>query len=701
MIVVVAAMKGGVGKTTTAVYLAALAASGRRSTTLVDADAQASAADWLERTEDERTESVELVEAPTERLLGKALAKLDAEDVAIVDTPPGHERLTAKALELADVVVIPTRVGGVETPRVEAVLDLVPRKTPAGLVICSARTFTRLVDMVAGWKEVGVQVWGTIPERVTIRRVRRTGCPTTASSPIAPSGAAPSAPTARAEAGSPRRVVIRCRPVRQQWSERVGRRFGVVRPLRGTPGDDVVGTPRIACAHGAPRALKRPRQEGSGAAAALVPARRRHLMKPRRERSSTIATALAGAFLAGEWDPPAMGRRAKRALGDRRKWLTDLAHVVGFPRAARRPAPRARRARRGVRDVLVHARGPEATASRPRLDGGADRDGRAPLARAHGERPERACHMARRHPGPPRLVRGSPVARTERDRRAAPPLLAPMAPQGRRLAAAARSPEDRDEEIFQRRILRAILDRIPAHEATHGFCHGRSVLTAAEPHRGQEVVIRIDLETFFTTVTAGRVYGLFRLAGYPEPVAHTLTGLCTTTTPTAVLHDAPAAPPDRVDKRRRMLQALREPHLPQGSPTSPTLANLIAYGLDRRLSGLAAKLDATYTRYADDLIVSGPDDLGRRSESVVALVRRDRRGQGLRVHEGKDAGPRPQRQLVTGLVVNERLNVRRAEYDRLRAILHDAALHGPEAANRGSPGLQGAPRGPGSPGSAG
>ncbi|MBV9952098.1 MAG: ParA family protein [Acidimicrobiia bacterium] len=169
MIVVVAAMKGGVGKTTTAVYLAALAAMARRSTSLVDADAQASAADWLERSEDERTGSVELVEAPTERLLGKALNRLDAEDVAIVDTPPGHERLTAKALELADVVVIPTRVGGVETPRVEAVLDLVPKKTPAGLVVCSARTFTRdYVDMVAGWKEVGVQVWGTVPERVAI-----------------------------------------------------------------------------------------------------------------------------------------------------------------------------------------------------------------------------------------------------------------------------------------------------------------------------------------------------------------------------------------------------------------------------------------------------------------------------------------------------------------------------------------------------
>jgi chromosome partitioning protein len=169
MILVVAALKGGVGKTTTSVYLAAVAASGRREVTLVDADPQASAADWLEVAEDESLEPVELVEAPTERLLAKALGRVDGEGVAIVDTPPGHERLLAKALELADVVVIPTRVGGVETPRVSVVLDMVPRKVPAGLVICSARTYTRdYQELLLDWAEVGVPVWGSVPERVNI-----------------------------------------------------------------------------------------------------------------------------------------------------------------------------------------------------------------------------------------------------------------------------------------------------------------------------------------------------------------------------------------------------------------------------------------------------------------------------------------------------------------------------------------------------
>ena len=169
MIVVVAALKGGVGKTTTSVYLAAVAASNRRSVTLVDADPQASGADWVEIAGDEILERVGFVEAPTDRLLARALDSIERDDVAIVDTPPGNERVLATAVARADVVVIPTRVGGVETPRVEAVLDMVPTRVPVGLVICSARTYTRdYQDVVAAWSEARVPVWGSVPERVAI-----------------------------------------------------------------------------------------------------------------------------------------------------------------------------------------------------------------------------------------------------------------------------------------------------------------------------------------------------------------------------------------------------------------------------------------------------------------------------------------------------------------------------------------------------
>jgi chromosome partitioning protein len=168
VIVVVAAVKGGVGKTTSSVYLAALGAN-RRAATIIDADPQAAAAEWIEQSSDEQLKKVNVVEAPTERLISKALDKLGSDEVVMIDTPPAHDRLLAKIITRSDVVLIPTRVGGVEAPRVEAVLAMVPEGTPAGLVITSARTFTRdYQDALAAWSEARVPVWGTVPERVAI-----------------------------------------------------------------------------------------------------------------------------------------------------------------------------------------------------------------------------------------------------------------------------------------------------------------------------------------------------------------------------------------------------------------------------------------------------------------------------------------------------------------------------------------------------
>ena len=161
-------MKGGVGKTTSSVYLAALGAN-RRAATIIDADPQAAAAEWIEQSNDEQLKKINVVEAPTERLIGKALDKLGRDELVVIDTPPAHDRLLGKIISRGDVIVIPTRVGGVEAPRVEAVLAMVPENTPSGLVITSARTFTRdYQDALAAWSEARVPVWGTIPERVAI-----------------------------------------------------------------------------------------------------------------------------------------------------------------------------------------------------------------------------------------------------------------------------------------------------------------------------------------------------------------------------------------------------------------------------------------------------------------------------------------------------------------------------------------------------
>jgi chromosome partitioning protein len=165
MNIVVSNVKGGVGKTTTTVYLAAAAVNrGYDPVLLVDADRQASSAEWLEESP---IEGVELVEAPSERTVGRAMERHDG--LAVVDTPPGDERIVRAAIERADAVVIPTRAGGVEFTRVVATIDMLPRSTPRGVVVCAARLGTNdLAETIAWWTGQEVPVWGVIPERVGI-----------------------------------------------------------------------------------------------------------------------------------------------------------------------------------------------------------------------------------------------------------------------------------------------------------------------------------------------------------------------------------------------------------------------------------------------------------------------------------------------------------------------------------------------------
>jgi RNA-directed DNA polymerase len=238
---------------------------------------------------------------------------------------------------------------------------------------------------------------------------------------------------------------------------------------------------------------------------------------------------------------------------------------------------------------------------------------------------------------------------------------------------------------LQRRVLHEVLDHVPLHEAAHGFVRHRSVATFAAPHVGRDVVLRMDLESFFASVTARRIFGIFRMTGYAEPVAHTLTGLTTTTTPLAVRRVTPQALRDEdIEGRRRLLDRLTRPHLPQGSPSSPALANLAAHALDRRVAGLAAAAGASYTRYADDLALSldGPG-AQRRARRLAAMLREIATEEGFRVNERKTiVATRSQRQLLCGVVVNDRLTVPRVDYDRLRAVLHNCGRLGPESQNR-------------------
>ncbi|QDU79593.1 Reverse transcriptase (RNA-dependent DNA polymerase) [Polystyrenella longa] len=226
----------------------------------------------------------------------------------------------------------------------------------------------------------------------------------------------------------------------------------------------------------------------------------------------------------------------------------------------------------------------------------------------------------------------------------------------------------------QRKVLREILDNVPTHQAAHGFVQGSSILTNAQPHCGKRVVLKFDLENFYPHVRFSKVVAIFRSMGYSREASIWLSRLCMSRLPLDC--KPPTANPEA-------LWIYQPTHLPQGAPTSPTLANLAAYVLDVRLDGLARSFGADYSRYADDLTFSGDAQFLRSLKSFIPFVEKIIRETGFKVNKNKRKVIRNnQRQSVTGVTVNEHPNINRKEFDRLKAILHNCVRYGSESQNR-------------------
>ncbi len=235
-----------------------------------------------------------------------------------------------------------------------------------------------------------------------------------------------------------------------------------------------------------------------------------------------------------------------------------------------------------------------------------------------------------------------------------------------------------DLKRVQRTIHAGLLQHVPVHEAAHGFVADRSVATHAAAHAGQAVVIKFDVKDFFGSIRAAQVAAIWRTLGYPTGVARALATLCTHRTARMVVDRL------RDDGGLDWLGAkrLRAAHLPQGAPTSPALANLCAFGLDLRLDGLAWVFGATYTRYADDLVFSGPAALRPQFRALQAWVATIAQDEGFALHPDKTRClPQHLQQRITGVVVNAHPNTPRQDYDRLKACLHQCVHQGPASQN--------------------
>jgi retron-type reverse transcriptase len=201
---------------------------------------------------------------------------------------------------------------------------------------------------------------------------------------------------------------------------------------------------------------------------------------------------------------------------------------------------------------------------------------------------------------------------------------------------------------LQKWILHRILNQCTPHSSAQGFIQGKSIVSNAVHHTDKKVIVRIDIENFFPSITFTAVRRVFQKLGYPYSVAILLSNLCT------------------VDGK-----------LPQGASTSPALSNLVCERLDRRISSLSQKLNFSYTRYADDLIFSSNN---ARLPKLIPFFREILQEEGFRLNESKTRIMRPgQRQIVTGIVTNKRPNLTREHVRKLRAAVHRLRTQGPSA----------------------
>ncbi|HYW22324.1 MAG TPA: reverse transcriptase domain-containing protein [Nodularia sp. (in: cyanobacteria)] len=209
-------------------------------------------------------------------------------------------------------------------------------------------------------------------------------------------------------------------------------------------------------------------------------------------------------------------------------------------------------------------------------------------------------------------------------------------------------------KIIQRKLNQVLKSVYRPKASTHGFVTGKSIVTNAKQHLRQRYVLNLDIKDFFSSINFGRVRGLFMALPYncTEEVATILAQICS-----------------------------HENQLPQGAPTSPIISNMISARLDSQLQRLAEKYQCIYTRYADDITFSTsrakfPGRLAWFSEEAEQLILNDElkniiQDNGFIINESKSRlKSKYKRQEVTGITVNNKLNIKRKYIRQIRAMLH-------------------------------
>ena len=193
-------------------------------------------------------------------------------------------------------------------------------------------------------------------------------------------------------------------------------------------------------------------------------------------------------------------------------------------------------------------------------------------------------------------------------------------------------------KFIQRWLLDNILKNFSCSEYATGFLDNKSIVDNAKKHINKECIINLDIKDFFPSIKINQVYNIFRQFGYTKHLSLIFAGFTT-------FKDV----------------------LPQGSPASPYLSNITCFNLDKRLGKLANKINADYSRYADDITFSGNKEISKYIPVIKNIVKDEKfnvNEKKLRVHY------KYHRQMVTGIIVNKKLSVPKKTKHYLRQQIY-------------------------------
>ena len=203
---------------------------------------------------------------------------------------------------------------------------------------------------------------------------------------------------------------------------------------------------------------------------------------------------------------------------------------------------------------------------------------------------------------------------------------------------------------IQKWILRNILSRYRVSEYATAYKVGTSVLVNAKPHVSKEMILKLDIKNFFSSIKYDDLHSLL-FDIYPKPIRHLLVHLC-------------FYPLDD--------QQYGDMCLPQGAPTSPYIANVFMRGFDNYIGEYCRRHNISYTRYADDMTFSGAFN----PNAVIEKVK-NKLPHHLLLNEAKtQLIHKGQRQIVTGVVVNEKPQATSEFRRKIRQEMHYCRKYG-------------------------